>query len=114
LSDVTFDHGADRAGPAHCFQHVDSAHDVDLAGLARLAVRATDQRLSGQVEDDLRTVLVERFARPPRKVAHVGADLVDLLADPSLVVERGDVGTPEDRPMTCVSSAAARASATSP
>ena len=50
------DHGAQRRARARRLEQVDRAQDVGLVGLDRLIVGAAHQRLSGQVEDDLRLV----------------------------------------------------------
>ena len=47
------DDGAKRLGMARGFEHVRRAHDVGLIGGDGVGVGAADERLSGEVEDDL-------------------------------------------------------------
>ena len=52
---VAGDHhdGSHRGNPAHGVEDVRGAHDVRLVGRDRLPVRPPDERLGGEVEDDL-------------------------------------------------------------
>src|SRR5207247_5222763 len=62
------------------FEHVHRAHGVRFEGGDRVAVRSPDQRLRGQVEDYLRTELVEHPGQP-LTVAQVALIVAQALAE---------------------------------
>ena len=106
------DDRADRRASACGLEDVDRAHDVGLEGIARLLVRASDERPGGQVEDHRRLRCLH-LRRQPVEIADIGDDVPDARAEVERVeqvrlrrrIERvaRDVGaeTPEPRCEPC-------------
>ena len=107
---VRSDHDGDArmiAG-AHALEDVDRAHDVGGNGFLRLLVRAADERLRGEMENDTRARDCEGGADGLR-VADVGNHVVEALGQTELAEKRWisvrlaretmDFGTKQKQPL---------------
>ena len=81
MSLVDHDDGAHAGHGAHGVEQVDGAHDIGRKGSDRIDIGLADERLGGEVKDDLRPVGGKR-RRKRRVVADIGDGGNHAIADP--------------------------------